>query len=433
MENNTQTSEIQKEILKKTAERNDIIRHGKLEFDVNSIKSENNEDNFYFNFLSTGPRVEIYGTSESIYNIRFFNKITGELIREFTDVKSGEFVNAEPEYYIPWVIQIEKHLNGEIDTKNYTIDLEGKNVFIAYESSAIGDTIAWMPVIEEFRKIHKCNVIVSSFHNDLFKEVYPNILFIERGTPIQGMQFKYSLGWFGSGHASFRNPYDCHTRNLQQIAMDILGMDYEKIGELRPQLILSKNKRKIKEKYVTITTCSTAQFKYWNHGGGWQKIVDYLTVKGYKVVNIGKQPNILNGVINMTGELSMDDLTNVIQNAEFFCGLPSGLSWLSWALGKKTVLISGISQPWCEFQIDQYRVQNNIPSVCNGCFNDPKHTFDKGEWLFCVHNRNTSKIFECTKTITPDMVKKQIALVEKHIKLKITGILDKDGNTIEKN
>src|SRR6478735_9824418 len=125
MENNTQTSEIQKEILKKTAERYDVIRHGKLDFDINNVNSENNEDNFYFNFLSTGPRVEIYGISESIYNIRFFNKITGELIREFTDVKAGEFVNAEPEYYIPWVIQIEKHLNGEVDTKNYTIELEG--------------------------------------------------------------------------------------------------------------------------------------------------------------------------------------------------------------------------------------------------------------------------------------------------------------------
>ena len=40
--------------------------------------------------------------------------------------------------------------------------------------------------------------------------------------------------------------------------------------------------------------------------------------------------------------------------------------------------------------------------------------------------------FSCTKTITPEMVKKKIALVEKHIKLKIDTVLDSDGNLTNK-
>lgn len=423
-------SEIQKEILKRTSERNDVPRRGFLDIQTDQEPDSNRLDDFYFNFLGMGPRVEIHGTSNKTYNITFRHRETGEILKEFADVKTGEWVQAEQEYFIPWHIQIDTE--GE-ETKSYTIDLEGKNVFIAYESSALGDTLAWMPVVEEFRKKHKCNVIVSSFHNSLFQQSYPKMIYVDRGTPIQGMQFAYRLGWFGSGHASNRNPYDCHSRNLQQIAMDILGLDYDEIGEIRAELKPSKNPRKIGGKYVAISTCSTAQFKFWNHAGGWQNIIDYLNTKGYKVVNVGKQPNVLNNVINATGELPIDDLINIIQYSQFFVGLPSGLSWLSWALNKKTVMITGISEPWCEFQIDQYRVQNNIPSVCNSCFNDPKHTFDKGMWLFCPSHANTPKHFECTKTITPDMVKKQIVLLEKHLKTGITGILDKVGNTIEYN
>lgn len=425
-------SNKQKEILKKNIERENLPKRGKNENNLSSV-NDSNEDSFYFNFLSGGARVELNGKSNKKYQIKFFNRETGELLKEFADVVVGEWVQADQEYFIPWVIQIESVKdNNEADVKTYTIDLTGKNVFIAFESSALGDTIAWMPVVEEFRKKHKCNVTVSSFHNEMFKDIYPEINFVERGTPIQGMHFSYRNGWFGSGHASNRNPYDCHTRNLQQVAMDILGIKWEDVGELRPQLKLSNSPRKIKQKYVAITTCSTAQFKYWNHAGGWQSIVNYLVTKGYQVVNIGKQPNVLHNVINATGQLPMDDLLNVLQNAEFFIGLPSGLSWLNWALGKKTIMITGISEHFCEFQEDMYRVENKAEGICRGCFNNPKYTFDKFQWLYCPIFANTSKHFECTKTITPDMVKKTIALVEKHLKLNIKTILDKDGNLTNK-
>lgn len=417
-------SDIQKEILKRNEERDNVPKRG----EISEIRNPDNDDKFYFNFLGAGPRVEIHGKTENIYNVKFYNRITGECLKEHLNVKSGEWVAADQEYFVPWVIQTEL-LNTETpDIKSYAIELEGKEVFISYESSALGDTIAWMPVVEEFRKTYKCKVIVSSFHNDLFKDVYPNILFVERGIPLQGMQFNFKLGWFGSGHASNRNPYDCQTRNLQQIAMDILGLDYEKIGELRPKLKDSVSPRKIKPKYVVITTCSTAAFKYWNYPQGFQIIVDYLIRKGYQVVNVGKQPNVLNNVINGCGELPMDDLINVIQHAEFSLMLPSGLSWLSWSLGKKTIMITGISKHFCEFQQDIYRVQNLAEGICNGCFSDPSTIFDKGQWLFCKNHFGTPRHFECTKTITPEMVKKSIALVEKHIKEKVSTYLDKEGN-----
>lgn len=430
---------LQEEIERRQLARDNMPRRGVL--DLPNVDSK--EDTFYFDFLGSGPRLEIRGKSDILYTVRFFNRETKEILKEYNDVKSNEWVQATQEYYIPWVIQIEYiDVNGEKVIKNSTIDLNEKTVYVAYESSALGDTIAWMPIVEEFRKKHNCSIIVSTFHNDMFKDLYPNMVFVDRGVPVHGMHFRYSLGWFGDGLASDRNPYDCQKTNLQKIACDILGMSYEELGEIRPQLILSKQPKRTKQKYVVITTCSTAQFKYWNRPEGWQTVVDYLSKKGYTIVNIGKQPNILRNVVNATGKLPTDDLFNVLQNAEFFIGLPSGLAWLNWALGKKTIMISGISEHFCEFKEDMYRVENvgEENGGCIKCFNKTcfpndetkPMIFEKNNWLYCPLFQGTSKHFECTTSITPQMVKKKIALVEKHLKEKVTTMLDKDGNLTNK-
>jgi autotransporter strand-loop-strand O-heptosyltransferase len=77
------------------------------------------------------------------------------------------------------------------------------------------------------------------------------------------------------------------------------------------------------------------------------------------------------------------------------------MSWLAWSLDKKVILISGFSKQFAEFQTP-YRVQNL--EVCNGCWNDINHKFDKGDWNWCPENKN----FECSKKITFEMVKEKI-------------------------
>ncbi len=421
-------SDIQKQILDRVKDREEAPKFGQL-VEIKSFDNDDKEDKVFFNFVTGGARLEIHGKSKSTYDVKFINTKTQEIGKEHIGMKTGEWIQANEEYYVPWLITVENKETGDI--KNYSNELKGKKVFIAYESSALGDTIAWMPVVEKFRQMYECEVVCSSFHNHLFEDVYPEIQFVERGNPVQGMQMAFRLGWFGSGHASDRNPYTCHTRNLQQIAMDILGLDFDEIGEVRGGITQNRKGKIIKaKKYVTVTTCSTAQFKYWNRAGGWQEVVDYLVNKGYVVVNVGKQPNNLRNVTDYTGTRDMNDLINVMANSSFNIGLPSGLAWLSWTLGKKTIMITGISDYFCEFQEDNYRAENL--DVCNGCFNNPDFVFDKGDWLYCPLHKNTGKHFECTKEITPQMVKKKVALIEKHIKNGITTILDSEGNMVSK-
>lgn len=379
----------------------------------NKVPIDKEFDQVFFSFIGSAPTVEIHGNLNEDYLVQFFNSENNELIKEGL-CKSRHRLSSDIEYFIPWRFVVTNTKTKEI-LKDFTLTMSGKTVLITYESSAIGDTIAWMPYIDEFRKKHKCNVICSSFHNDLFESSYPDIKFIQRGEPLSGIHVFLKMGWFGSGHSSNRNPNDCHTIPLQKVATDILGLQYK---EIYSPIERDNRAKLLKEKYVVITACSTAQFKYWNLVGGWQGLIDWYNSRGYKVVNVGKQPNSFKNVYNYTGKREMKDLKNIIQNSEYFIGLPSGLAWLAWALKKKTVMITGISESFCEYRKDNYRVENL--KSCHGCFNNPEHTFNKSDWLYCPEHKNTSKHFECTKTITLDMVKNVCLQLETDIKKKST-------------
>ena len=71
-----------------------------------------------------------------------------------------------------------------------------------------------------------------------------------------------------------------------------------------------------------------------------------------------------------------------------FIGISSGISWLSWALNKKTVIISGFSKPVTE-PLDDTVIRIFNENVCNGCFNS--HKLDAGDWTWCPINKGTEK------------------------------------------
>jgi hypothetical protein len=63
-------------------------------------------------------------------------------------------------------------------------------------------------------------------------------------------------------------------------------------------------------------------------------------------------------------------------------------------------MISGFSEPWCEY-INPFRIYS--PNGCGGCFNDTSVKFDRG-WDWCGRKKD----FICTKEITPEMVIEKI-------------------------
>jgi autotransporter strand-loop-strand O-heptosyltransferase len=87
-----------------------------------------------------------------------------------------------------------------------------------------------------------------------------------------------------------------------------------------------------------------------------------------------------------------------------FIGISSGLSWLSWASGTPTVIISGFTDEDLEPTIGVTRIINK--EVCNSCWSN--YEFDPGDWNWCPVHKGTKRQFECSKTITGDDVIEKI-------------------------
>ena len=358
-------------------------------------------DYTYVRHYVTQPYFEVKGTSDNKLKIKCYdgnNKIAYE-----NDLSINSWIKLNKEYFIKWRTTVEE--SGQI-IYDETLDLKDKRVYISFGSKSLGDTLAWIPYCEIFREKHGCELIVSTFLNSLFKDQYPNIKFVEPGDLVPNIHAQYRLGWYYNKDGKYDNdkhPFDFKKIPLQKTATDILGLDYK---EVRPLLKLPNVPKK---KKVGIGFHSTAQAKYWNNPDGWQSVVDHLNALGYECMIYSKEGD---GYMNNTHPKgvtifkggNLQEVIDDLSSCEFFIGLGSGLSWLAWACKLPVVLISGFSEKWAETTLDTYRVINE--SVCHGCFNSDR--LDAGDWNWCPLHKNTSRMFECTKQISSDVVIKQI-------------------------
>ena len=415
-------------ITNKTLNEEDLENIQDLYFDHNFHVNtfESNIDYFFFNINSFNKEElkEVFDKLERVNSDFEINAYS--LIGEGRTADDTKALIEELSFipYISWNLFC-RNITFTLHNKNLGLSAEvkdEKNILVRFGSSSIGDSLAWVPFVEELRKKKGCKFFCSTHRNDLYRESYPEITFVEPGIEIgqfddengfvkQEFDNEYDVGWFNS------TPLEVKHKNIQYTAAHCLGLDFPVRHDkgIKPRVDVLDKERKIDGKYVCISIHSTAQCKYWNNPEGWNKTVKYLNDLGYKVVCIDKQRrygaedaynDIPEGVIDKTGDFPLQERVTDIYNCEFFIGLGSGLSWLAWGLGKDVVLISGFSNKETEFYTP-YRVINE--NVCNSCWN--KHEFDAGDWNWCPEHKDTERHFECSKQITFEMVKKQIEKV----------------------
>jgi autotransporter strand-loop-strand O-heptosyltransferase len=274
------------------------------------------------------------------------------------------------------------------------------NPLLLLQTGSLGDTISFLPYAEEFAKRSGlvCDVVCS--FDFLFKSLYPNVNIIKHPSDLR----------------SYTNIISCvykfHLPLQEGFARQLKILD---LPHLRPIVVKSNKKRPLNKKYVCFSMHSTAQAKFWNNKDGWSKLGNMLKKRGLTLVCIdryfsfgidGHWNEIPSNCLNKSG-MELLDMLNWIEHCEFFIGLSSGLSWLAHALGKKVVMISGVTLPNNEFHEDCIRIHRD--DVCNSCFNFPeKYPFDKGDWLWCPVHNGTSRAFECTKKISAEQVMNKI-------------------------
>ena len=263
---------------------------------------DNNKNYLEYNIsFVDGARIEILGKNKVDFDVEILDKNTNDLIYK-TILSTNNYCASNIKYYKEYKINI-KYKNDLLISHDF--DLTNKNVYIQIDSSSIGDTLAWTPYVDEFRKKNNCNVYFSTHWNKWFINQYTEINFLEPGQidSIKNLYACYLIGWYQPIDIN-KNPIDYRTIPLQKTATDILGLEYK---EIRPKIEIAEGFRPIKEKYVCIAQFSTANSKHWHYpckdsNKGWQIIVDWLNYQGYKVMVISKQPTNLKNIINRTGD-----------------------------------------------------------------------------------------------------------------------------------
>lgn len=306
------------------------------------------------------PSILITENKENRYVAEFIDIDNDEIVNRKNFV-SNEVVYGERQWYTNWLIKIyDEKLNLiHVDRLN----LEHKTVFIKNDSKELDDTLSWIPYIDEFRKKHKCNIICSTFFNNVVKDRYTDIIFVSPNTYIENIYAQYYIGTSNEENEKY-TPLRTGSDPLQKTACDILGLEYQ---EIRPDLenLVANTNRKIKEKYVCISEFGSDNKKMWKEGlDGWQKVVDFLNKHGYKVVVISKEKTQLKNIIDLTGNYSIYDRMIDLYHSEFFIGVSSGLSWLAWSVNKHVMLISDVTPINHEFLSNCTRIScNNLDKV----------------------------------------------------------------------
>ena len=281
-------------------------------------------------------------------------------------------------------------------------------ILIRLNSSALGDTIAWIQYTEEYRIKHELpHIFVNCNWSELFD--YPLTIFNSQDS-IESFDKIIDIDISIKRDGNLNYPAFVP---LQKYASDKLG--FRQFIERKPRMLVRNSYNPlVYRKCASIGIHSTAQAKYWNNPTGWQEVVDFLNSNDYVVYCLDRHRTFGNGELGIWNEIpesvifkeniDIHEIISLLEVSDFFIGLGSGLSWLAWALDIPVIMISGFSDPITEFTTKKYRIHNK--TVCNSCFN--KSRFDASIWDWCPEIHEKKEKFECTKIIKSETIIERI-------------------------
>ncbi len=327
----------------------------------------------------------------------------------------GGMVVGDRKYFLRYHVKISDADTNEL-LFEHKFDVKGKKVYVVVPDGGLGENFAWMPYAEEFRRVHQADVtcVIGEWFIRLCGDLYPKLKFIpvSERPPLNDGYAAYYCSAFPQDRTSWRPVAHQHF-GMQKSISQMLGLPPE---YLKVRLHLDAP-RPFKEPYVCISSMATNPSKYWNFPDGWNTAIRFLKSIGYRVMDIdrehdltfaGKKFAIPSEAEDFTGRIPISERIAMLQHADFFIGLPSGLSWVAWDCNIPVVLLAGFSMEGAEFPTP-YRITNF--NYCHGCWSDPTLFFDVNAPIWCPRHSGTPREIECTKAITPLMVEKVLRTI----------------------
>ncbi len=365
-----------------------------------------------------GARITLPPRTLGTWRVRLRDLDTGNIL--FESENQGATVLSTKRWYVRFGLEIWASETPETPVFTHTYDATAQNILIQFPIGTLGDILAWFPYAARFAEAHpgaQVTCALSPLIIPLLQATHPNLTLVSHEDLvdqrlIETMYATYSLGLFFDDTANEGQPTDFRHVGLHKTAAYILGVDP---AETPPRIHIPDDTPPIPGPYAVIAVQSSSGCKYWNNPEGWRDVTAFLESRGYRVVCIDQKPlhghglmwtHIPHGARDETGDRPLTERARWLRHAALYVGLSSGLSWLAWAAGTPTVLISGFTHPTNEFATP-YRVINW--HACNSCWNDPTLRFDHHDFLWCPRHKDTPRHFECTRLITSSQVTQVIA------------------------
>jgi autotransporter strand-loop-strand O-heptosyltransferase len=314
--------------------------------------------------------------------------------RDISDVRLISF----EKYFIRWRVEI--FLDGE-KIFEHVFNPEGYSVLMVFRVRApLGDTLAMLPAVEEFRRRFDCEVavLIPEYLKEITAHLYPAL---KQADQVSFENYA-TFCLFAILSSIPYLPVDPRNNSLERMANPIIGLE---ILPAKP-IFQPTAQRFCVEPYVCISVQASTPTKGWLYPNGWEIVTDYLKSLGYRVFCLDKEKvqreeNYIitapDNAEDFTGNFSIMERANMLYYAEFFIGLSSGLAWVADAVNCPVVMIAGFTYDWHEFYTP-YRVANRL--VCNACFNNINVSF----MSVCPYHRGTARELECQKKIYPQAV-----------------------------
>ncbi|WP_207494254.1 glycosyltransferase family 9 protein [Aridibaculum aurantiacum] len=246
----------------------------------------------------------------------------------------------------------------------------------------IGDVLWIEPVIRQLATRYK-KVYVYTKYNELFENYpLPNVVFKTKLNLLEKVlsrveSFFGTRRWFINLDMAYENSPEKHFLNAYQ----------QKAGlpctEEYPQLFLgnedNKGNLKMPKDYVVIHLESLSDKNYRKvFGVNWEEVVLYLKNRGFKIYQIGKSPEKIEGTEVL--KTSIREMIGIISNASMFIGIDSGPSHIAASLKVPSLVFFGAVNP----------ITRHFPSLFKGRFLQ-----QSCEFAGCYHSTINTEGPEC--------------------------------------
>jgi len=210
--------------------------------------------------------------------------------------------------------------------------------------------VLWIePVIRQFAARYKKVIVFTKFPELFLHYPLPNVRFVKDLSKLEkllwGLENWFPLTrFFISLDGSYEKNPKTHVLYAYQTKAGL------PITHEYPRLYLSQEERHFRpsvvgmRKYVVLHLESMAERNYRKvYGVEWEKIVSALSEKGFAVVQVGKEPLEIPGIIH--ARTSVREVIGIISGAAFFIGIDSGPSHMAAALSVPSLIFFGAVNP----------------------------------------------------------------------------------------